>query len=47
MLEKKPRVSVGMPLYNGARFPEEALDSIFAQTFESKSFWACPFLRAV
>ena len=28
-----PRVSIGMPVYNGARFLQEALDSILAQDF--------------
>lgn len=28
------RVSIGMPVYNGARFLKEAIDSIWAQTFE-------------
>ena len=30
----KPRVSIGLPVYNGADFLEEALDSLLAQTFE-------------
>jgi glycosyltransferase involved in cell wall biosynthesis len=34
MVDKKPRVSIGMPVYNGDRFLEEALDSILAQTFK-------------
>lgn len=29
-----PRVSIGMPVYNGERFLQEALDSILAQTFQ-------------
>jgi len=29
----KPRVSIGMPVYNGEQFLQEALDSILAQTF--------------
>jgi glycosyltransferase involved in cell wall biosynthesis len=33
MAEKKPRVSIGMPLYNAERFLEQALDGILAQTF--------------
>ena len=33
-MNKTPRVSIGMPLYNGERFLEEALDSILDQTFE-------------
>ncbi|MCT7990061.1 glycosyltransferase family 2 protein [Laspinema olomoucense] len=28
-----PKVSIGMPVYNGARFLQEALDSLLAQTF--------------
>ncbi|ADR19063.1 glycosyltransferase family 2 protein [Calditerrivibrio nitroreducens] len=30
---KKPQVSIGMPVYNGAKFISEALDSLLAQTF--------------
>ncbi|MBD2459764.1 glycosyltransferase [Oscillatoria sp. FACHB-1407] len=29
----KPRVSIGMPVYNGERFIKQALDSLLAQTF--------------
>ncbi len=29
-----PRVSIGLPVYNGERFITEALDSVMAQTFE-------------
>ncbi len=29
-----PRVSVGLPVYNGENFIKDALDSILAQTFE-------------
>ncbi len=29
----KPQVSIGMPVYNGAQFIREALDSLLAQTF--------------
>jgi glycosyltransferase involved in cell wall biosynthesis len=29
----RPRVSVGMPVYNGERYVKEALDSLLAQTF--------------
>ena len=29
-----PRVSIGMPVYNGERYLEEALDSILAQSFD-------------
>ncbi|MFQ5964652.1 MAG: glycosyltransferase family 2 protein [Candidatus Scalinduaceae bacterium] len=31
---KMPRVSIGMPVYNGENFIKEAIDSILAQTFE-------------
>ncbi len=30
----KPRVSLGMPVYNGENFLEQALDSLLSQTFE-------------
>lgn len=30
---KAPQVSIGMPVYNGAKFIHEALDSLLAQTF--------------
>lgn len=30
-----PRVSIGMPVYNGERYLEEALDSILAQSFDN------------
>lgn len=33
MLKTSPKVSVLMPVYNGARFIRQALDSVFAQTF--------------
>lgn len=33
MKDKAPLVSVGLPVYNGENFLEEALDSILAQTF--------------
>src|SRR5437016_3045710 len=29
-----PRVNIGLPVFNGERFMEEALESILAQTFE-------------
>lgn len=35
LMEKRaPRVSIGLPVYNGAEFLEEAIDSILAQTYE-------------
>ena len=30
---KSPRVSIGMPVYNGARHVAKALESLLAQTF--------------
>ncbi len=32
-VEKRPTVSVILPIYNGERYVQEALDSVFAQTF--------------
>lgn len=34
MSNTRPRVSIGMPVYNGDRFLKEALNSILAQTFK-------------
>jgi len=34
MSNGKPRVSVALPVFNGDRYLEEALDSVLAQTFE-------------
>ncbi|MCA9888051.1 MAG: glycosyltransferase family 2 protein [Anaerolineae bacterium] len=33
MTSLKPRVSIGMPVYNGAQYLERALDTLLAQTF--------------
>ena len=30
---KSPRVSIGMPVYNGERYIRQALDTLVAQTF--------------
>jgi glycosyltransferase involved in cell wall biosynthesis len=35
MRKNQPRVSIGMPVYNGDRFLKQALDSILAQTFKA------------
>ncbi|EGJ33310.1 MULTISPECIES: glycosyltransferase [Moorena] len=34
MSADQPRLSIGLPVYNGEEFLREALDSILAQTFE-------------
>ncbi|MDZ8107397.1 MAG: glycosyltransferase family 2 protein [Nostoc sp. DedQUE12a] len=34
MSSNQPRLSVGLPVYNGEKFLQEALDSLLAQTFE-------------
>ncbi|AOW98240.1 hypothetical protein BJP34_01190 [Moorena producens PAL-8-15-08-1] len=34
MIADQPRLSIGLPVYNGEEFLREALDSILAQTFE-------------
>ena len=31
MNSRKPRVSIGLPVYNGERFLEESLDSLLAK----------------
>jgi len=33
MPQSLPKVSIGMPAYNGAKYIREALDSLLAQTF--------------
>lgn len=37
-MEKDPKVTVLMPVYNGERYLHEAIDSIFAQTFTDFEF---------
>ncbi|NED99615.1 glycosyltransferase [Phytoactinopolyspora halotolerans] len=37
----RPRVTVGLPVYNGARFLRETLDSLLAQTFEDFELIIC------
>lgn len=39
--EQSPKVSLGMPVYNGERFIEESLDSLLAQTFEDFEIVIC------
>ena len=33
MPKNKPKVSIGLPIYNGERYLEETLDSLLAQTY--------------
>ena len=41
MTEKKPRVSIGLPVYNAERFLEQALDGILAQTYTNFELVIC------
>src|SRR5690349_13137281 len=41
MTEKKPRVSIGMPVRNGQKYIREAIDSILAQTFTDWELIVC------
>lgn len=41
MAEKKPRVSIGLPLYNAERFLEQALNAILAQTYTDFELVIC------
>ena len=34
MTSNQPRLSIGLPVYNGEKFLKEAIDSLLAQTFE-------------
>ena len=38
---KMPRVSIGVPVYNGERYVAETLDSLLAQTFEDFELTIC------
>src|SRR5438034_9026734 len=38
---RRPRVSVGMPVYNGERYVAEAVDSLLAQTYEDFELIIC------
>jgi glycosyltransferase involved in cell wall biosynthesis len=38
---KTPRVSIGMPVYNGERYLAEAVDSVLAQTFRDFDLLIC------
>src|SRR2546428_2411871 len=38
---RRPRVSVGMPVYNGERYLAEAVDSLLAQTYEDFEVIIC------
>jgi len=35
MMDNKPSVSIGMPVYNGEKYIEQALDSLLAQSYEN------------
>ncbi len=35
MIDSKPLVSIGMPVYNGERFIRQALDSLLALDYEN------------
>src|SRR5262245_60272429 len=39
--KNKPRVSIGLPVYNGARYLAEALDSLLVQTYENFELIIC------
>src|SRR4051794_27763407 len=41
MIEHKPRVSIGMPVRNGAKYIRQAIDSILAQTFTDWELIVC------
>jgi glycosyltransferase involved in cell wall biosynthesis len=41
MEEKTPRVSIGLPVYNGERYLKQAVDSILAQTFTDFELIIC------
>ena len=41
MTRTSPRVSIGVPVYNGERYLAEALDSLLAQTFEDFEIIIC------
>ncbi len=36
-----PRVSIGLPVYNGERYIRESLDSLLKQTFEDFELIVC------
>jgi glycosyltransferase involved in cell wall biosynthesis len=40
-IQSRPRISIGLPVYNGARFIEETLDSLLAQTYEDFELIIC------
>ena len=39
--ERKPRVSVGLPVYNGENYLVPAVESVLAQTFEDWELVIC------
>ncbi len=40
-MERSPRVSLGLPVYNGAQFLQRELDSLLAQDFEDFEIIIC------
>jgi glycosyltransferase involved in cell wall biosynthesis len=41
MSHKQPRLSIGLPVYNGEKLIKEALDSLLAQIFEDYELIIC------
>ena len=40
-MEKKPRISIGLPVYNAEKYLRHALDAILLQTFEDFELIIC------
>lgn len=41
MMQRKPRVTIGLPVYNGERFLSQSLDSLLAQTYGDFDLIVC------
>lgn len=41
MINKQPRLSIGLPVFNGEKFIKEAINSLLAQTFEDFELIIC------
>jgi glycosyltransferase involved in cell wall biosynthesis len=41
MSDRRPKVSIGLPVYNGQRYLRESVDSLLAQTFEDFELILC------